>query len=381
MNHSQKKAIINATIIHDKQIYTDHNLLFDTRIIAITQDTPSEEYEIIDAAGLYVSAGFIDIHIHGSGGADVMDATPKALETISRTLPGTGTTSFIATTMTMRTDDIINAIENIKTHKNSLKGAKIAGIHLEGPFINPLMCGAQDAVLIQKPTLEWLDPYLDEISIVTLAPEMEGAAEFISTLREKAPHIVLSVGHSNATYDETIESFGQGVSHATHCFNAMRGFHHRDAGVVGAALDSDITVDVIADLVHTNPTALRLLHRLKNDRTILITDAMRAGCMCSGIYDLGGQRVIVEEGRATLENGQLAGSTLRLNEAIRNYIAVTGCSVAEALYMVTELPSAKLGLDSGILSPEKCADITIFDENIGIVQVYTDGNLIYEREK
>jgi len=325
-----------------------------------------------------VSAGFIDIHIHGSGGADVMDGTAEALQKLSNTLTETGTTSFLATTMTMACADIVNAIENIRTHKDTLGGAKIAGIHLEGPFINPLMGGAQDVALIETPTLSWLEPYLSEIAMITLAPEVEGAREFITTLQRVAPHIILSIGHSNATYDEAIKSFGWGVSHGTHIFNAMRGFHHREAGVVGALLESRVSVDVIADLIHTNPTALRMLHQIKYDQTILITDAMRAGCMQCGVYDLGGQAVTVTDGRATLSNGQLAGSTLRLNRAIKNYIDTTNCTIAEAIFMVTELPSTKLNGDFGILAPKMCADIVIFDENITMKQVYRDGNLLYK---
>ena len=375
------KAIINATIIDNKRVLRDYNLIFDDKIISLTKDNVPKECEIIDATGYYVSAGFVDIHIHGSGGADVMDATPQALDTISTALLEGGTTTFIATTMTMSQDEIVKALDNIIDNGDRVSGAKIGGIHLEGPFINPSKCGAQDPTHIQKPNFECIEPYLSHIKMITIAPEMDGAREFIERIGCEHPHILLSVGHSDANYKEAKESFKWGVSHATHLFNAMPPLHHRKPALIGAIFDSDITVDIIADLIHTDRVVLSMVERLKRDKIILITDAMRAGCMQSGEYELGGQRVTVADGMATLDNGLLAGSVLKLNQAVYNFYNHSEASLAESIYMVTRLPSDRLGLDIGRLEVGCSADIVMFDSEINIAKLFIDGDLRYERDE
>ncbi len=370
------KAIINAKIVHNNAILEDKVLLFDKSIIGIVDTLPSG-FEVVDAEGNYLSAGFIDIHIHGSGGADVMDGTLEALNVISNTIVRTGTTSFVATTMTMSRRDIIDALDNIVKYKNIVSGAKIEGIHLEGPFINPSRAGAQNSSFIQEFNSDWIEPYLDDISIITIAPEMEGAEEFIGSIRESHPHIIFSIGHSDASYEMAQKSFEWGVSHATHLFNAMPSLHHREVGLVGAVLDSSITADIIADLIHTHPTMLRVVDKMKKGKMMLITDAMRAGCLCSGEYSLGGQQVTVLEGKATLGNGVIAGSVLKLNEAIRNYKKHTNSTIEDVISMVTTLPAQKLGLPIGELREGRDANIVIFDDDINIKQVYIDGKLKY----
>jgi len=372
------KAIINGRLIEDDSVVEGKVLLFDKKIINIADSVP-EGVETIDAKGAYVSAGFIDLHIHGSGGADVMDATPEALETISDTLLQTGTTSFLATTMTMSTQAIDTALQNVKMHKEKVSGARILGVHLEGPFINPSRHGAQEITYIQRPNLDLIGGYMESIRMITLAPEVEGAEAFIRHLGEQYPHIILSVGHSDADYDQCKESFGWGVSHATHLFNAMKGYHHREPGIIGAVFESDVTCDIIPDLVHTHPSALELTYRLKKDKLILITDAMRAGCMKNGLYDLGGQRVVVKEGKAELEDGTLAGSVLRLNEGLRKMVAHTSMSLVEAVRSVTKIPARKLGISKGELRRGYDADIVIFDEDFSIISTIIAGELKYMR--
>jgi len=371
------KAIINGKIIHNHQILTDHILFFDKQIVSINKSFPTVECEVIDAQGLYVSAGFVDIHIHGSGGADVMDATFEALETISLALLRSGTTSWVATTMTMSQEKIINALGNIVAHKEDVGGAKIRGVHLEGPFLNPSKSGAQDAGFMQEPNLKLIAPFAEHIRLITIAPEMSGAEEFIKKTKELYGHIVLSIGHSEASYEEAARSFGWGVSHATHLFNAMPPWRHRAPGIVGAVFDSDVTADIIADLVHTHPSILKSVVKLKKERLILITDAMRAGCMRDGIYELGGQVVNVSNNRATLANGVLAGSVLRLNEAVQNITSCTEATLVEAIEMVTKLPAKLLGIPAGELSAGYDADIVLFDEKISIKSVYVNGQLKY----
>ncbi|KYJ86222.1 N-acetylglucosamine-6-phosphate deacetylase [Sulfurovum riftiae] len=371
------KAIINAKLIVDDRIVEGQYLLFDKTITAVTNEPLPENIEIIDVKGAYVSPGFIDIHIHGSGGADVMDATPEALQTISDTVLQTGTTAYLATTMTMSEEAIGNALQNVKAAVGRIDGARILGVHLEGPFLNPEKHGAQDQRYIKEPDLALIEPYIEQVRMITIAPEMPGAENFIRYLSKNHPHIVLSIGHSDASFEQSKESFDWGVSHATHLFNAMNPYHHRKPGIVGAVFDSDVTCDIIADLVHTHPSVLKLVHRLKGDKLMLITDAMRAGCMKNGHYDLGGRKVIVSEGKALLEDGILAGSVLKMNEALRNMTKVSDMTRIEAVNAVTKVPARKLGVPMGELKAGYDADIVIFDEDFSIITTIVNGDIKY----
>ena len=369
-------------MIIDGTIHDNLTILFDKTIVAVDTGVNLSGCEIIDAKGAYVSAGFIDLHIHGSGGADVMDGTPEALETISRTLLQTGTTAFLATTMTMAQEMIDNAVDNIREHRGSLRGAQIVGVHLEGPFINPKKKGAQDAHFVQEPTYAAIEKHMDIVKMITLAPEMEGAERFIKKIRESYADVVLSIGHSEADYVTACRSFDWGVSHATHLFNAMPPLHHRSPGIVGAVfVHEEVTCDVIADLVHLHPATLKSVWQQKGEKMILITDAMRAGCMKNGEYDLGGQRVFVENGKATLENGTLAGSVLKMNEAVANMVRHVGMTLPQAVASVTQIPAQKLKLNKGRLAAGYDADMVIFDEDFSIITAIVAGKVQYQRSE
>jgi N-acetylglucosamine-6-phosphate deacetylase len=375
------KCIINAKIIVQEGISPYSTLCYDEKIVSLGGELFSEDIEVIDAKGAYVSAGFIDMHIHGSLGADVMDATFEALECISTVLPSTGTTSFLATTMTMSKRAIDKALMNLKTYRRHVSGAQILGAHLEGPFINPEKCGAQDLRYIQTPVAQWLDVYKDEIKMITLAPEIVGSKKFILDMQKRFPHIILSIGHSNATYEEAKESFVWGVSHATHLFNAMSPFHHRSPGIVGAVFDTNITCDVIADGIHTHASTLELIYKMKKNNLILITDSMRAGCMKEGTYDLGGKKVEVRKGKAFLKNGTLAGSVLKMNEALNYMVTHTSMNRVDAIHSVTSIPAKKLSLAKGELKVGYDADIVIFDENFSIISTIILGKEKYRRSE
>ena len=371
------KAIVNAKLVLADEVIEGQTLLFDKSIVNIANNADLNDVEVIDAGGNYVSAGFIDLHIHGSGGADAMDATPEALKIISSTLLQTGTTSFLATTMTMSTKDIDNALQNIQDHKKNVSGAEILGIHLEGPFINASKHGAQDKMYVQKPNMELIQNYIHEIKMITIAPEVDGAENFVKILTKNYPDIILSIGHSDASYEKSKESFTWGISHATHLFNAMNTYHHRTPGIVGAVFDSDVTCDIIPDLIHSHPSALELAYKMKRDRLILITDAMRAGCMKCGSYDLGGQTVTVSDGKAILSDGTLAGSVLKLNEALLNMTKHTSMTRIEAIKAVTKIPAQKLGVKKGQLKEGYDADIVIFDEYFSIISTIVAGDVKY----
>jgi N-acetylglucosamine-6-phosphate deacetylase len=373
------KAIINAKLIIGHEIIEGRTVLFDRTIVAVENGVDLDNIEVIDADGAYLSPGFIDIHIHGSGGADVMDATPEALERLSVSLLQTGTTSFLATTMTMSQSRIDAALNNIALHGSRTGGAEILGVHLEGPFINPEKHGAQDTAYIQSPSIALIEPYMDIIKMITVAPEVQGAESFIRYIREVSPHVVLSIGHSSARYDEAKESFSWGISHATHLFNAMTPLHHREPGIPGAVFDSDVTCDVIADLIHLHPSVLAMVQKQKQGKLILITDAIRAGCMQCGRYDLGGQSVTVKEGKATLDDGTLAGSVLQMNRALANMVIHTAWDIPHAVESVTLLPARKLGLNKGILQEGYDADMVLFDKDFSIISTIVAGKVKYQR--
>jgi len=375
------KAIVNAKILLDDEVLKDKILVFDKKIVNITEMIDFEDVEIIDANGAYVSAGFIDLHIHGSGGADVMDATAAALETLSSTLLQTGTTSFLATTMTMSDQDIDKALQNLQKNASKVTGAEILGIHLEGPFVNASRHGAQDKEYVQEPSVTLIENYMQEIKMITLAPEVKGAEAFVKLLTKEHPHIILSIGHSDASYEACQKSFGWGISHATHLFNAMNPYHHRKPGIVGAVFDSDVTCDIIADLVHTHPSVLELVQQVKKGKLMLITDAMRAGCMKCGTYDLGGRQVEVKEGKATMEDGTLAGSVLKMNEALLNMRTYTSMTLVEIVNSVTKIPARKLVVNKGELKRGYDADIVIFDENFSIISTIVGGEIKYMKDK
>ena len=280
----------------------------------------------------------------------------------------------------MSTEAIDKALQNIQNNMDSVTGANILGIHLEGPFINVSKHGAQDKRYVQKPNIDLIENYLSEVKMITIAPEVEGAEAFIKYLIKNHPDIVLSIGHSDASYAQSRESFSWGVSHATHLFNAMTPYHHREPGIVGAVYDNEeVTCDIIPDLIHTHPSVLELTHKTKKEKLLLITDAMRAGCMKCGTYDLGGQSTKVENGKATLQNGTLAGSVLRMNEALDNMIKHTSMTRVEAVNAASKIPAEKLGVQKGVLKRGFDADIVIFDEDFSIISTIIAGEVKYRR--
>lgn len=374
------KAIINGKIILNDSIMEQKIILFEDKILDITDDLP-DQVDIIDAKGAYVGAGLIDIHIHGAGGADVMDANDDTIETISQLLVKFGVTSFLPTTMTMSQEKIECALNQIRIGMNGhYKGAKVLGCHLEGPFISETYKGAQNKAFIQKPNMTWIEPFQDVIKLITLAPEVDEGYEFIKAMKLK-PDIKLSMGHTSTTFAKAKEAIQLGISHATHTFNGMSGFNHREPGAVGAILMSDVSAELIADKIHVNPEIFEWFYRVKSGNIVLITDSMRAGCMPDGVYDLGGQEVIVENGSARLRTGSLAGSVLTLNKAVRNFYEETTLSLP-AVYQLASLNAARsIGVEDckGSIEIGKDADLVIWDEALEALVTIVEGKIVYER--
>ncbi|CAM3788994.1 N-acetylglucosamine-6-phosphate deacetylase [Mesobacillus zeae] len=397
MHNSSSILLKNAVIYtEDKVIEQGFLQIKDGKIAAVgtmekLSELPTgEDYETVDLSDKSkVIPGFIDLHIHGANGADTMDASDDAITKIASSLPREGTTSFLATTITQDKASLSKALAIAGKYINKRQAdgnAEVLGIHLEGPFINPGKAGAQPVQHIIQPDKlqfeKWLDESEGTISLVTMAPEQPGGVELVRFLKEKG--IVASVGHSNATFDQVGEYINDGLSHVTHLFNQMRGLHHREPGVAGAAyLKDELKVELIADGIHVDREMVKVSYRqITSDRMILISDAMRAKFLPDGEYELGGQKVFVEEGKALLEDGTLAGSVLTLDAAFRNIIRFTGCSIADAVRMSSENPARQIGVlnSKGTLRQGKDADIVILDENLEVQMTFCRGRLAFQRE-
>ncbi|MEH7548376.1 N-acetylglucosamine-6-phosphate deacetylase [Neobacillus vireti] len=332
--------------------------------------------------------GFIDVHIHGVNGVDTMDGTKEALEIMTEALPKEGTTSFLVTTMTQERESIekalINAGEFI-TKQRSHGKAEILGIHLEGPFVNSKMAGAQPIQYIIDPDLslfkKWQVLSNGNIKLVTLAPERPGGLELIRYLKENG--IIASIGHTDATYADVNEAIVAGASHVTHLYNQMRGLHHREPGVVGTAfLRDELKAEIIVDGLHVCPEMVQLAFKQKrSEGLLLITDSMRAKCMKNGKYDLGGQEVFVTNGKAVLENGTLAGSTLKMGCAVKNMLTFTECTLNEAIEMASVNPAKELKIYDckGSIAQGKDADIVILDDHLEVFMTFCRGALAFKK--
>lgn len=378
------KAIVNGNIITEQEILKDHVIVFDENIVAVSPKDRLSRYHLseeFDAAGHYVSPGFIDVHVHGCGGADTMDEDQNTFDFISRSVLQTGVTSFLPTTMTMPFSKIDQSLNRIRYAMRKSNGAEILGCHMEGPFISEAYKGAQDGQNILMPDFSLIHSYLDVIKIITIAPELADDGKFIRSCVEKG--IVVAIGHSNATYEQAMSAISAGVSHITHTFNALPPLHHRRPGAIGAAMDSGVVCELIADNIHVHPAVQRLFLRVKGvDKIILITDAMRASLLEDGYYDLGGQQVTVAKGVARLADGVIAGSVLSLNEGVKNFMDNTGLSLVHGIQMVTMNPARQIGVSGvkGSIEVGKHADITIFDDHLDVFATFVRGKLLYRRQ-
>lgn len=373
--------IKNCNIIYLDKIENGSILIENGKIKEINPINVDSE-EVIDAKGLYLAPGFIDVHIHGAGGHDTMDGTFEAINEISKTIVKYGTTSFTPTTMTVGIDDIKKSMKAIKEAKeNGTDGAIVLGAHLEGPFISPKAIGAQNPNFLIPPTLdnykEMVGDAEDAVVSITIAPEVPGAKELIKELSQRG--IVCSIGHTKATYEEAMEGIKCGCGHSTHLFNAMTPFTHREPGVVGAIFDSNITTETISDGIHISYPSLRIAYNQKtSDKVLLVTDAMRACAMPDGMYDLGGQDVVVKEGAARLLSGSLAGSILTLDKAVKNVYKNIGLPLYEVVKMASYNPArhCKVNDRKGLIKEGYDADLVLFDEDINIKNVIVNGKIL-----
>lgn len=378
------KAIINGKIILKDRIVEGSALLYSDVIEGIIPlGSVPEGAEVIDAKGGYVAPGLIDMHIHGYLGKDVCDGEEESIRTISKGLLANGVTGYLPTTMTVDMKVIKKALEvcrNLKEESKDWDGSTILGCHAEGPFISESKKGAQDAKYILKPDAAFVKEYADIIKTITLAPETD--ENDFAAIREitRDTDVVISMGHTSADYETAMASVNAGVKHVTHLFNAMTPLQHRAPGVVTAAMNSDISCELIVDTFHVDASLYDMLWKLKGRKLCFITDCLPAGGLPEGEYTLGGAKIIYRGIVCRLEDGTVAGSVLHLNKGVWNVYTNSDIPLYECVNCASLNPAATLGIDKqkGSLEVGKDADIIITDGEFGIVKTIIRGKTKYE---
>ena len=376
------KAIVNGKLILKDRIVEGKALLYTDVIEGIVDaDKVPADAEIIDAAGKYVAPGLIDLHIHGYLGKDVCDGSVESMRTICEGIVKNGVTGFLPTTMTVSMDVIIKALETCRSLMEESKtwnGTTILGVHAEGPFINTKKKGAQNPEYILVPSAEFVKEYADVIRIISLAPEMDEDFKEITKMR-KETDVIVSMGHTDADYDTAMASTNVGVRHTTHLFNAMSPLAHRNPGVVGAALNSDVTVELIVDTFHVNPALYNMVYKLKGDKLCFITDCLPAGGLPEGEYTLGGQKFVSKGIECRLPDGTIAGSILALNKGVWNVYTNSDIPLYECVNCASLNPANAIGIGDkkGSLEVGKDADIIITDCEFNVEKTIIGGTVRY----
>ena len=368
------RVIKNVDIIKPNQVLKGYDIKFSDKILAIEKDIEvDDDNQIIDGNGYYLSPGFIDLHMHGSFGIDLMSAEKNDIKEVSDGLTKAGTTSFLPTVMTASIERMESAIKNIQEVINEENNI-IKGINLEGPLLNPAKAGAQDKKYMKALNFELFDRYQEIIKIVTVAPEVEGATALLNKLNSL--NIVSAMGHTNASYEESLQGFKKGISLVTHLFNGMKGIHHREIGAAGAALLENISTEIIVDGIHISRPMIQMILRLKSlDNLILITDAQPAALYEGDQIQFNERKVILKDGSARFEDGTLAGSILSMQKAVKNMAEFTDLSIDKIIKMATLNPARKINFDSKIGSIElnKKADLILMDKSLDIINVFKEG--------
>lgn len=346
---------------------------------------------VVDAAGGYIAPGYIDIHVHGGGGEDTMNASVDALTVMAKAHAAHGTTGFLPTTMTAPHEQVVAAARTVKecmglSAGDDWQGARVLGMHMEGPYINPSMIGAQNPAFVRPADISELEELYgilgDGFRLITLAPEQPGADAAIEWLVER--NIAIAMGHTAATYEQALWALNRGVRQATHSYNAMTGLHHRKPGVVGAILtDSRLKGQLIADGIHVHPAAMKILAQAKGAEGVcLITDAMEAMGMPDGQYKLGGQTVILKNNECRLESGSLAGSVLTMDRAVAIMVSDVGVELPVAVRMASLTPAESVGLadERGSLTVGKWADVVVLDQDLRCRKTFVEGRLVFDKD-
>ena len=376
------QAVRNASFILKDGIVEGGALLFDDKIVGIVdeKDIPADA-KVIDAQGGYVTPGFIDLHIHGYLGKDVCDASEESMRIISSGIVENGVTGYLPTTMTVDINTVSSAIEICRDLMKSddYEGSRILGVHAEGPFISASKKGAQDPKFILKPDAEYVKKHADVIRIITLAPEEDEDFAAIREICDKTD-VVVSMGHTSADYETALASVNAGVRHTTHLYNAMTPMTHRFPGVVGAALNSDASCELIVDTYHVSPGLYDLTYKMKGRKLCFITDCLPAGGLGEGEYTLGGAKIIYKDNICRLEDGTIAGSVLPLNMGVWNVYNNSRIPLHECVNCASLNPATVIGLADrkGSLENGKDADIVILDRDFNVKKTIIGGRVRYE---
>jgi len=381
------RHILRGTLVLPEGLLEHGSLVVEDGLIAAAGEFRGQPTQ--DLGDCFIAPGFIDLHVHGIAGADTMAAGDGSLAVMARALARHGVTAFLPTTVTAGLGTLAAVMRDVdrymgRQEKEGLPGARVLGVHLEGPWISPEFKGAQNGKYILEPTGESLmrllaSPGAGAVRIVSLAPELPGAEECIAVLRRHG--IKVSMGHTGATYEEALRAVDLGATGVTHCFNAMTGLHHRAPGVAGAALLAEtLTAELIADGIHVHPAVMRLLIRARGrEKVILVSDAVAAADLPEGHGLLGEREIRVRHGRASLADGTLAGSVLTLDQAVRNLVRWCAVPLADAVCMAAAAPAAAIGLDGrkGCIRAGYDADLVVLDRDLQPVRVFVGGRQIF----
>lgn len=328
----------------------------------------------------WIAPGLIDLQVNGAYGFDFTTDSRTVAEVAQR-LPTTGVAAFLPTIITSPLENYRRALRDVAEAAHGADGAEILGVHLEGPYLNPKRKGAHNANFLREPSIDEIETWAGSslVRLATLAPELPGALDMIRCLR--AQGVVVSAGHSDADYAQALNGFQNGVAYGTHLYNAMPPFTHREPGLIGAFLSSDVPCGLIVDGVHVHPAVVNATYRAKGACGItLVTDAMAAMGMGTGRYKLADRDVIVDATSARLADGTLAGSILQMDAAVRNVIHYTGCSLADALAMASTTPARVLGLnDKGRIEQGCDADLIVLDKSLRVEMTIARGKIVYEK--
>ena len=375
MFYTAKYIILEDIILEDYYMEVE-----DGKIKSFSKKKPND----FKYLGMIISPGFVDTHIHGYRGEDIMNARPGALNIISEGLLEAGVTSFLPTTLTDSTERLDEACRLVGEEYQNLKGAKVRGMFLEGPFFTKKYKGAQNEKYMTDPDIEklkrWKELSDGLVNKIAIAPERKGVVDFIR--QANAMGVYVGLGHSDATYKEAMAAVDEGASIFIHTYNAMSGLHHRNPGMVGAAMDSQAVSELICDGHHVSPAAAKILVKVKGkDKIALVSDCMSAGGMDDGDYMLGELPVVVKNDTARLKNGgNLAGSILKLKDSVKNIVDWQIADIFEAIQMASLLPAKSVGIDDvcGKLKAGYDADFIVLDNNLDLKATYINGKRVYE---
>ncbi len=382
-------AFRNADIVTPFRVIERGTLVVEGTLISAVGETEDVEIpkraRVVECEGMKLVPGFIDLLVHGGGGYGFADMSMEAVEEISNHFYRHGTTGMLASLYSKSEPEMVADVRRISGFMRQSTGTNVWGIHLEGPFINPELHGAMKVEYLWKANVEgWHRLYeasRGSVKLMTLAPELPGMEEVMRAAAKD--NVVLSVGHSRATYQEVLTGIDNGVAHVTHMFNAMEPFHHRTPGVITAALLHDeLKVELIADGIHVHPAVMKLIYRVKGDGgIILITDAIRASGMPDGEYTFMDQKIFVKEKKAYLEDGTLAGSTLTMEVAVKNMVELAEVPLTHAVRMASLNGAKVLGLSrrKGILAVGKDADLVLLDNAYEVQMTVSEGIVRYSR--